>query len=401
MAKYCAPGKGDSISCFTLSSLERIANHWNTKVNEPTKHIKLSKNKKILWKRIKEQFQSVSKCPDEYCWLDTDVLKDIKDQESLEKVFRPKMPFPWKKDIRMWLNTLDIGNVLEQYPFYYEDFEFIGVVPLDFDKQIGPGQCIVTELCNINIEKLYKKGKRRLGVVFNMDPSHKKGSHWIAMYMDFNKGGIYYFDSYGLKPQTEIARLLARLREQANAFIYKQGTNGMKIFDDTHTTVCKVEYVTPTTAKFSCLQFVKGLYIGDIVGSCELGRVNLNAKITKRTLKKLSDNIKEIRVVTDIDTRTKTVTFNKPFNNINAKTNGLVHKCFKIYINKVRHQFKDTECGTYCIYFITQMLYGVPFHQIGGGRIILDEHMNKNRTYFFRPNHNETNDNPWLEELFK
>ena len=29
MAKYCAPGKGDSISCFSLSSLEKIINEWN------------------------------------------------------------------------------------------------------------------------------------------------------------------------------------------------------------------------------------------------------------------------------------------------------------------------------------------------------------------------------------
>ena len=29
MPKYCAPGKGDSVSCFTQSSLEKIANHWN------------------------------------------------------------------------------------------------------------------------------------------------------------------------------------------------------------------------------------------------------------------------------------------------------------------------------------------------------------------------------------
>ena len=133
MAKYCAPGKGDSVSCFSLASLEKIANEWNVK-NAGNK-IKFSRNKKVLWNRIKEKMRSITNCPNEWCWLDTDLLKNMKDPEILEKSFRPKMPFPWKKDIETWLNTLDIANVLEQYPLKFRDFEFIGPVPLDFDKK--------------------------------------------------------------------------------------------------------------------------------------------------------------------------------------------------------------------------------------------------------------------------
>ena len=79
MSKYCAPGKGDSVSCLSLSSLEKIANEWN--LQNKNNLINPSKNKKILWKRIKEKMRTVSKCPDEWCWLDTDVLKNIKDPE--------------------------------------------------------------------------------------------------------------------------------------------------------------------------------------------------------------------------------------------------------------------------------------------------------------------------------
>jgi hypothetical protein len=398
-AKYCAPGRGsDSITCFTLESLVNIANHWNVK--NPNDIIQLSKTKKILWKRIKEKMRSVSNCPDEWCWVDSDMLKDIKDPEILEHTFRPKMPFPWKKDIKQWLNTLDIANVLEQYPLHFKEFEFIGPVPLDFGKQLSPGQCIVNELCNINFENLYKKGKTKLGIVFNMDPHNKQGSHWIAMFMDFTKAGIYFFDSYGYKPPKEIGVLLAELRNQGNAFLYKHKLLALKDVDNVHATVCRVQYDSPNTAKFSCIQFVKGLYVGDIVGSCNLGRINLNGKITKGIMNRVCDSIKEIRIITAIDTRRKIVTFDKPLTVASKGCDGMVHKCFKIYINKNRHQYKYSECGTYSIYFITQLLYGVPFHQIGGGKIILDDQMNNNRTYFYRPNHDQVDKNPWLSELF-
>ena len=39
----------------------------------------------------------------------------------------------------------------------YNDFIFIGAVPIDFDTKLSPGMCVINELCNINIQKLYKK----------------------------------------------------------------------------------------------------------------------------------------------------------------------------------------------------------------------------------------------------
>jgi hypothetical protein len=398
MSKYCAPGKGDSISCFSISSLEKIANQWNLQnQNDP---IKLSKNKLVLWKRIKEKMRKITNCPNEWCWLDTDVLKNIKDKKVLEHSFRPKMPFPWKNNIETWLNTLDIANVLEQYPLHFKDFEFIGPVPLDFDAKIGVGQCVVNELCNLNIENLYKKGKRKLGIVFNFDPHTKQGSHWVALFADFNKGGIYYFDSYGYKPLKEIGKLLSRIHSQTNNALYTRGIDEVKTMENDHATVCKVQYINPTTIKFSCKQFVKGLYKGDLVQTCNLGRVNLNGNLRKSTMNRLCDSIKEVRMVKNIDTRKKLVTLDKPLTELSSGCNGMVHKCYKIYINKNRHQYKHSECGTYSIYFITQLLNGTPFQKLGNGKIILDDKMNKNRTFFYRPNNDQVDENEWLSEMF-
>ena len=43
--------------------------------------------------------------------------------------------------------------------------------------------------------------------VFNLDPSYKPGSHWVAVYID-RKGCPEYFDSFGRPPPREIKDFL-------------------------------------------------------------------------------------------------------------------------------------------------------------------------------------------------
>ena len=64
------------------------------------------------------------------------------------------MPEKWKSHPNEWLNTYDIQRVLRQYEKGRPNFLFIGAVPIDFDYQSSPGNCIVNELCNINVENL-------------------------------------------------------------------------------------------------------------------------------------------------------------------------------------------------------------------------------------------------------
>jgi hypothetical protein len=152
--------------------------------------------------------------------------------------------------------------------------------------------------------------------------------------------------------------------------------------------------------KFSCKEFVKGLYKGDLVQTCNLGKTQLNRKLTTRTMNRLCDNCQEVRKVKHIDTNKKLVTLDRPLNDYH-NCNGMIHKCNKIYINKNRHQYKHSECGTYSIYFIAQLLHGTPFSELGNGKIMLDDKMNTNRTHFYRPNHDQTDENAWLSEMFK
>ena len=61
-------------------------------------------------------------------------------------------------------------------------------------------------------------------------------------------------------------------------------------------------------------------------------------------------------------------------------------KPFKIKINRIQHQYADSECGVYCLHFIIQRIYGKSFEYIIQN-VIKDEKMNSNRTTFFRPHH--------------
>jgi hypothetical protein len=153
---------------------------------------------------------------------------------------------------------------------------------MDFDSKVGFGQCVINELCNIKLASLLEKGKRKLGVIFNLDKHTQSGSHWVAMWARFpgtetsSKGEICYWDSYGMRPNPEVVVLMNRLESQAKALGHPVVIN----------------------------------------------------------------------------------------------------------INKRRHQYKNTECGVYCIYFLTSFLEGRAFKDIVDN-IIGDDKMFEKRKDFF------------------
>ena len=54
-----------------------------------------------------------------------------------------------------------------------------------------------------------------------------------------------------------------------------------------------------------------------------------------------------------------------------------------IKVNKRRHQYKNTECGVYCIYFLTSFLEGRAFEDIVGNIINDDKMFEKRKNFFF------------------
>lgn len=47
------------------------------------------------------------------------------------------------------------------------------------------------------------------GIVINLDPSWKTGSHWTALYVPTH-GSAIYFDSFGLRPNEDIILFIER-----------------------------------------------------------------------------------------------------------------------------------------------------------------------------------------------
>jgi hypothetical protein len=270
----CAPAISfDGISCIELNVLIDIVNAFNSESNDKIKlypnleTLNPHKYKKFLIKQLRKK---ITTCDTQQCWTTQPFIKKMKNNAKLQLkhyTFRPTGP----KGKFEWLNTININDVMEQYEIKYNDFKFMGAVPMDFD-EIEP-----LGIKNLDYNDLIKTGKTRLGIVFNLDESWKDGSHWVGMFIDLKKGQVYYFDSYGFAPEPRVRKLMRRI---------------VKYFE------------------MSSIQ--------------------------------------------------------------NVVSNH----------NKIRHQYKGSECGIYSINFIIRMLQGDTFKEICNSKI-QDEDINKHRNEYF------------------
>lgn len=191
------------------STRRNSSNSKQSKKNKPTERLE-------LWKDIRNSMKSYYDCENEYCTVKKLPGLDNKERQNYtRKYFRPEKPEEWNTNKTAWLDNFNIEDVMNQYEEAYSDFEFIGPVPIDFDTQSNAwGKCIVDELCKLDIQGAFKKGTKRIGIIFNLDKHNEPGSHWVCSYIDVPKKSAYYFDSYGLPPPPEVSHLLERCKEQ-------------------------------------------------------------------------------------------------------------------------------------------------------------------------------------------
>jgi len=307
----CAPSKKYSDgSCFTLESLKILANAYNEYIssipnNKNTKNTKITNianitkititdSKKDL---VNELTNRISSCGhNQLCWLDESWVKKTKNYEILKNTFRPKGPQGRFK----WLSTTNINEIMLQYHEKYNDFIFLGAVPLDFEELEPLG------IKKLDFDELINSGTNKIGFVINLDEHWKRGSHWVALYADLSKDTIYYFDSYGYKPKKKISKFVKKIA----MWCYKRHILKIKKND------------------------------------------------------KKDDNL-------DTETEFMKASKNKYENILNIK------------YNKIRHQFKNSECGVYSVNFILRLLNGESFDQICNN-ITLDDKVNECRKVYFR-----------------
>ena len=131
--------------------------------------------------------------------------------------------------LKALVNTYDILELMSQYQFEFPEFMFLGVYPIDFASKDSMGNCIIDEMCSINLQKLRKKNIDSFGVVFNLDKHDEPGSHWVACYCGFNPHkknyGRYFYDSYADGYPNEIKNFMYKikdnLKDEKKKFIIK------------------------------------------------------------------------------------------------------------------------------------------------------------------------------------
>lgn len=231
---YCAPSRIPSFnrtgSCYTREEVVTMTELYN---KHATHKLPIDPNASIqtLLKQLESAVDSTkATCSKEatrdLCLLEQPFIKTYatRTHDMIRRVaFRPPKPVTWYKNKHEWLNTYNILDVLKQYELFDPAFVALGVVPIDFAKGVGDaqGRCIAPAVCNMRIEDLRAQGKTDFGIVINMDPHTKGGSHWVSAFCHFvaddPKYGICYFDSMGFKPPAQILEFMRSVHRQIQA----------------------------------------------------------------------------------------------------------------------------------------------------------------------------------------
>jgi len=205
----CSPGnKNKDYTCYSDSDLYKLRDIWNAR--HPDRPIK-TKNTKKIWEKLKEYYNSI--CNKESCWV-RQMTKNTKLEKELLDAFAPESPQNWKKNPNEWLSSLDILKVMNQYEKKYKCFDFLGPSPIDYDTPKLYGKCVWEELCHFNLSEKIKKGYYKIGVIFNIDPHYKGGSHWVSLFINVKQKTIFYFDSTGEPVPPQIKKFISEVIAQ-------------------------------------------------------------------------------------------------------------------------------------------------------------------------------------------
>ena len=196
-------------SCYSDKALLKMKSLWNAR--HPDVLIE-SDSPKQIWTSLKNNMKDV--CDIETCWLRQKFISNNLDKKLVSYTFAPNAPDSWKKNPTEWLSSVDIEKVMKQFENRYKCFDFIGPSPIDFDKHMLYGECVWEELCKFDLQSLIKKGKTKIGIIFNLDPHYLEGSHWISMFINTKKGYIFFFDSNGEAAPKQVKVLSDRIIKQ-------------------------------------------------------------------------------------------------------------------------------------------------------------------------------------------
>lgn len=210
----CSPNINfENGSCISLELLIEMAKAYNKyciekdnvkdtiQIDSMINKLEPDKYKIYLLYQFKKRFDGSQKE-----WIKQEFIRLMNkdDRHKLEHhTFRPIGPSGQFE----WLSTLDINKTLAQYENKYNDFKFLGAVPIDFnDLDWYPFK-------KMNFKDFQDKNINRLGVIFNLDKHNQGGSHWVSLYADLKNKQIYFSDSYGTEPPQQVKKFMNRIKD--------------------------------------------------------------------------------------------------------------------------------------------------------------------------------------------
>lgn len=228
----CSPyAKNNKIvanSCFTENAVNTLTNAYNK--HNPRNSIPLDKSAKDKWLDLQQKMSRIPKCDQDECWIQNIPLTDREKAILKARLFVPPRPHEWKKDPNTWLTNFDIENVLNQYETAYPQFRFIGPSAIDYDYQDKNRQFVCNNLQHFSVEKQLQKKQPKTGIVFNLDPHNKSGSHWVSMFIDLEDNFMFYFNSTSEPIPRQIKKFVNKVKKQC------QGLNrNIEFLENTHT----------------------------------------------------------------------------------------------------------------------------------------------------------------------
>ena len=210
--QQCHPRVGEArpeSGCIPVEILKKSAASLGVDANLPPKELRSELEKKVGVEGTHEH-TFLMKLP----------MGKAEKDEIAKKYLRSAYPAAWRKDSDKWLDSNDIERVMNQYEEAFPNFDFMGPFPIDFaaPKPNTPAgtqpKCLMDEICEYRVQSAVQNKKDMLGVIYNLDPHYKSGSHWVATFVDLKRNRCMYFDSYGYKPPKQILTFMSWVSNQ-------------------------------------------------------------------------------------------------------------------------------------------------------------------------------------------
>jgi len=221
---YCSPSAKKnrvvSGSCFTKDAIEKITHAYNHK--NPSNAIQKHLTPKQKWQTLRQSMKRISNCDQDKCWIESIPLDNREKNMLKAQLFVPPSPSEWKQNPNTWLTNFDIEKVLNQYESSHPEFHFMGPSPIDYDTRPNNNtDCVCNKLCNFSLQEELAKGKKKIGIVFNLDRHTGGGSHWVAMFIDLEDDFVFYFNSTGERIQKQIHKFKENIVNQGKTLLNK------------------------------------------------------------------------------------------------------------------------------------------------------------------------------------